>query len=108
ATATLPDPEMAERLLELLRREPMKTAELVEALARSKGKVEVLLKQLRVDGVVDLSGGRWAATGRPWRFDADKYDRIVDMRRREAGIMSSYALGQLCLMQLLTESLDDP
>ena len=95
-------------MLELLRREPMKTAELVEALARSKGKVEVLLKQLRVDGVVDLSGGRWAATGRPWRFDADKYDRIVDMRRREAGIMSSYALGQRCLMQLLTESLDDP
>ena len=108
ATATLPDPEMAERLLELLRQAPMKTAELVEALARSKGKVEVLLKQLRVDGVVDLSGGRWVATGRPWRFDADKYDRIVDMRRREAGIMSSYALGQRCLMQLLTESLDDP
>jgi ATP-dependent DNA helicase RecQ len=108
ATATLPDPEMAERLLQLLRQEPMKTAELVEALARSKGKVEVLLKQLRVDGVVDLSGGRWVATGRPWRFDADKYDRIVDMRRREAGIMSSYALGQRCLMQLLTESLDDP
>jgi ATP-dependent DNA helicase RecQ len=50
ATATLPDPEMAERLLQLLRQEPMKTAELVEALARSKGKVEVLLKQLRVDG----------------------------------------------------------
>ena len=108
ATATLPDPEMAERLLQLLGQEPMKTAELVEALARSKGKVEVLLKQLRVDGVVDLSGGRWVATGRPWRFDADKYDRIVDMRRREAGIMSSYALGQRCLMQLLTESLDDP
>ena len=108
ATATLPDPEMAQRLLQLLGQEPMKTAELVEALARSKGKVEVLLKQLRVDGVVDLSGGRWVATGRPWRFDADKYDRIVDMRRREAGIMSSYALGQRCLMQLLTESLDDP
>lgn len=108
ATATLPDPEMAGRMLELLDAQPMKTAELVEALARSKGKVEVLLKQLRVDGVVDMRGSQWFATGRPWQFDADKYDRIVDMRRREAAIMQSYASGRQCLMQLLTEALDDP
>jgi len=108
ATATLPDPEMAGRLLELLRQQPLKTAELVDALARSKGKIEVLLKQLRVDGVVDVRGGRWMTTGKPWSFDAAKYDRIVDVRRHEAGIMSAYASGLQCLMQLLTTALDDP
>ncbi len=108
ATATLPDPEMADRLLELLRQQPLKTTELVDALARSKSKVEVLLKQLRVDGVVDVQGGRWMVTGKRWSFDADKYDRIVDVRRHEAGIMSSYASGAQCLMQLLTTALDDP
>ena len=108
ATATLPDPEMAERLLGHLRQQPMKTAELVSALARSQGKVEVLLKQLRVDGVVDKQGSQWVSTGKPWSFDAEKYERIVDVRRHEAGIMSSYAAGRQCLMQLLTEALDDP
>jgi len=41
-------------------------------------------------------------------FDADNYERIVDMRRREEGIMSSCATGRQCLMQLLTGALDDP
>jgi len=85
ATATLPDPEMAERLLGHLRQQPMEAADLVSALARSQGKVEVLLAQLRVDGVVDKPGSQWVSTGQPWGFDADTYERIVDMRRREAG-----------------------
>lgn len=108
ATATLPDPEMAQRLLELVSAEPTKTADLVESLGRSKGKVEVLLKQLRVDGAVEQEAGRWFATGKPWVFDADKYERIVAVRQREADIMTSYAEGATCLMQLLTEALDDP
>jgi ATP-dependent DNA helicase RecQ len=108
ATATLPDPEMAQQLLELLAGRPMKPAELVDALGRSKGKVDVLLKQLRVDGVVDVQAGKWVATGKPWTFDAQKYDRIVAMRRAESGIMSAHASGAQCLMQLLTSALDDP
>ncbi|MCU0298708.1 MAG: DEAD/DEAH box helicase [Candidatus Nanopelagicales bacterium] len=108
ATATLPDPEMADNLLALLRQRPHTTADLVNALARSKGKVEVLLKQLQVDGVVGKEGSHWFATGKPWTFDAAKYDRIVELRRAEAGIMSEYASGRECLMQLLTTALDDP
>ena len=108
ATATMPDPEMAENLLALLREQPRKTADLVNALARPKGKVEVLLKQLQVDGVVAKDGSQWVVTGKPWTFDAAKYDRIVEMRSAEAGIMSEYASGRDCLMQLLTMALDDP
>lgn len=108
ATATLPDPQMADAMLALLRERPRRTAELVDALSRSKGKVEVLLKQLQVDGVVSRDRSQWVATGRSWHFDADKYDRIVAMREAEADIMRAYASGKSCLMQLLTIALDDP
>ena len=108
ATATLPDPEMADRLLDLLAQGPKKTADLVDALSRSKGKVEVLLKQLQVDGAVVKDRTSWVATGRQWHFDHEKYDRIVAIREAEADIMRAYAAGASCLMQLLTLALDDP
>lgn len=108
ATATLPDPQMAQRMLGLLQEGPMKTADLVDALSRSKGKVEVLLKQLQVDAVVTKDRANWVATGKPWHFDQDKYDRIVAMREAEADIMRAYAARKSCLMQLLTLALDDP
>ena len=73
-----------------------------------RGRVEVMLKQLAVDGVVDRVEGGWTATGVPWEYDAEHYDGIVAVRRREADIMRAYTHGSRCLMQLLQESLDDP
>jgi ATP-dependent DNA helicase RecQ len=70
--------------------------------------VELMLKQLAVDGVVDRVEGGWVATGKPWSHDAEHYDGIVAVRRREADIMRAYTRGERCLMQLLQESLDDP
>ena len=52
--------------------------------------------------------GRLAAHGRAWTYDAEHYDGIVAVRRREADIMRAYTRGERCLMQLLQESLDDP
>ena len=48
------------------------------------------------------------ATGEPWTYDAEHYDGIVAVRRREAEIMRAYTRGERCLMQLLQEALDDP
>jgi ATP-dependent DNA helicase RecQ len=73
-----------------------------------RGRLEALLKTLRVDGAVDRIGSRWVGTGRPWHYDAGKYDRIVAARRAEAGLMRQYASGHRCLMEVLTEALDDP
>jgi ATP-dependent DNA helicase RecQ len=70
--------------------------------------VELMLKQLAVDGVVDRVEGGWLRTGTPWSYDADHYDGVVAVRRREAEIMRAYTRGERCLMQLLQESLDDP
>lgn len=67
-----------------------------------------MLKQLAVDGAVERVEGGYRATGAPWHYDGPHYDGIVATRRREADIMRAYTRGERCLMQLLTESLDDP
>ena len=73
-----------------------------------RGRLDALLKTLRVDGAVDRVGTGWVATGEPWAYDAEKYRRVVAARRAEADLMRDYAAGARCLMQVLTEALDDP
>jgi ATP-dependent DNA helicase RecQ len=109
ATATIPVPEHVERVLGVLGDGEPATVAAVEAQSGlRRGRVELILKQLAVDGVVDRVEQGWVATGRPWRYDAEHYDGIVSVRRREADIMRSYTRGERCLMQLLQEALDDP
>jgi ATP-dependent DNA helicase RecQ len=110
ATATIPDPDAARRVLAVLAEAPDgMTVPAIEAeTGLRRGRLEALLKTLRVDGAVDRAGGGWVATGRPWRYDGEKYDRIVAARRTEAGLMRTYAAGSRCLMEVLTEALDDP
>ena len=108
ATATLPDPRLAQELLAALGDGPQSLVELENATGARRGRVEMMLKQLRVDGVVEHSGGAWAATGREWTYNADKYGAIVMARRREAAMMRDFAFGRRCLMQVLVDALDDP
>ena len=111
ATATIPDPDRMATLLAALGDSgatPMSVPALEAATGMRRGRVELMLKQLAVDGVTERGPDGWSVTGRPWTFDADHYDGVLAVRRREADIMRSYISGRQCLMQLLTESLDDP
>jgi ATP-dependent DNA helicase RecQ len=110
ATATIPDPEAADRVLRRLGEagEPMTVPAIESDTGLRRGRLEALLKTLRVDGAVERTGTGWIATGRPWNYDADKYSRIIAARRAEADLMRTYAAGERCLMQVLTEALDDP
>ncbi len=110
ATATIPDPDAARRVLALLgdAAEPLSVPTIESETGLRRGRLEALLKTLRVDGAVERDGSGWTATGSPWHYDADKYARIISARRAEAGLMRSYAAGERCLMQVLTEALDDP
>ncbi len=113
ATATLPDERMATRLLAELggqSGEPGAARSVVSLEAATglrRGRVELLLKQLAVDGAVDRVPDGWVATGVPWRYDAEHYAGIVAVREREASIMRDYLAGRSCLMELLRRSLDD-
>jgi ATP-dependent DNA helicase RecQ len=110
ATATIPDPAAATRVLALLgdAGQPLSVPTIESETGLRRGRLEALLKTLRVDGAVERDGTGWVATGAEWHYDADKYSRIVAARRAEAALMRTYAAGERCLMQVLTEALDDP
>lgn len=111
ATASIPDPDKMRRLLAVLPG-PGDAARSVVALEAESGlrrtRVELMLKQLAVDGVTERDSDGWRATGAEWVFDAAHYEGVIAVRQREADIMRDYARGRRCLMQLLQESLDDP
>ncbi|MFW0783291.1 DEAD/DEAH box helicase [Gordonia sp. CPCC 206044] len=110
ATATIPDPDRMRRLLDTLgdAEGPMSVPQLESSTGFRRGRVELMLKQLAVDGATERGPDGWVATGRAWTFDAEHYDGVLAVRRREADIMRDYVAGRQCLMQLLTASLDDP
>ena len=99
ATATIPDPDAARRVLALLPAgsgaEPVSVPAIETETGLRRGRLEALLKTLRVDGAVDRVGSGWVAHRRsPGRYDADKYGRVVAARRAEADLMRAYAAGR--------------
>jgi len=111
ATATIPDPDQVGRLLaalEALGGGSATVPALESQTGLRRGRVELMLKQLAVDGAVERTESGWVRTSAEWTFDAAHYDAIVATRRREADIMRAYTRGEECLMLLLQESLDDP
>ncbi|MEO9326648.1 RecQ family ATP-dependent DNA helicase [Gordonia aurantiaca] len=110
ATATIPDPGKMRDLLAALEEagEPQSVVQLEAATRFRRTRIELMLKQLAVDGATDRTPDGWIATGKPWAYDAAHYEGVLAVRRREADIMRDYIAGRTCLMRLLTESLDDP
>jgi ATP-dependent DNA helicase RecQ len=111
ATATIPKRSDVERLLAGLSPygdgQPATVPALEAETGLRRGRVELMLRQLAVDGAVERVEGGWRPTGVEWVYDQEHYDGIIATRRREADIMRAYTRGQRCLMQLLQESLDD-
>jgi len=115
ATATIPNPQHVHRLLAGLdasgaagdEASPATVAALEAETGLRRGRIELMLKQLSVDGVVERAPNGWVRLTVQWEFDAAHYASIVATRRREVEIMRRYIRGESCLMQLLQESLDD-
>src|SRR5580698_1564301 len=74
----------------------------------SRGRLEMMLKVLDVDGAVRRVSGGWAATGAGWAYDADRYARVAAERSREQQAMLDYAEASTCRMEYLRRELDDP
>ena len=109
ATASMPTQENTEAILESLRRAggPMSVPALEAAVDVKRSSLELLLKVLAVEDAVEKVRGGWEATGREWVYDAERYARIAEARRREQRAMLDYEAGQSCRMQFLAEQLDD-
>lgn len=74
----------------------------------SRGRLEMMLKVLDVDGAVRRVRGGWEATGEPWSYDAERYLRVSAERSREQQAMLDYIATSGCRMEYLRRELDDP
>jgi ATP-dependent DNA helicase RecQ len=87
---------------------PMGTPALEARVELSRNRLETMLKVLDVDGAVRRVSGGWEATGRPWSYDAERYERVREAREREQRAMLDYLETDGCRMRFLREQLDDP
>ncbi|RBQ19902.1 recombinase RecQ [Spongiactinospora rosea] len=74
----------------------------------SRGRLEMMLKVLDVDGAVRRVKGGWEATGEPWAYDTERYTRITAERRAEQEAMLGYLTTTECREEYLRRHLDDP
>ncbi|MBS1905535.1 MAG: ATP-dependent DNA helicase RecQ [Actinobacteria bacterium] len=107
ATASMPDRERAERVIAALGDQPVSTPVLEAMVDIRRTPLELLLKVLDVDGAVRRVQGGWVATGEPWAYDAERYQRIAAERLAEQQHMIDYERSGACRMEFLQRSLDD-
>ena len=87
---------------------PMSTAALETRVELSRSRLETMLKVLDVDGAVERVRGGWIATGADWRYDADRYCKVAQVRQDEQRAMREYQSTEQCRMRFLRAQLDDP
>ncbi|WP_299562337.1 RecQ family ATP-dependent DNA helicase [uncultured Mycolicibacterium sp.] len=87
---------------------PQSTQALEPLVDLNRTRLEMVLKVLDVDGAVRRVKGGWIATGQPWSYDAERYRRLEEARRREQQAMLDYVDTDECRMAFLRRQLDDP
>ncbi len=104
ATNAMPTEARADAVLTALAESdrPLSAAAIEARVDLRRSQLELLLKVLAVDGVVEYVQGGWLATGRGWAFDKERYDRIAESRVAEQRAMLAYQNGASCRMAFLT------
>ncbi|WP_437583528.1 RecQ family ATP-dependent DNA helicase [Paramicrobacterium sp. CJ85] len=109
ATASMPNEQAAHAVIEALQSSDrvLSTPALESRVDLKRTTLELLLKVLDVDGAVQRVSGGWQATGHPWTYDRERYERIATERRAEQNAMLEYEAGRECRMAFLQRQLDD-
>ena len=112
ASASMPRQKLVDQILETLSvGSSTSVAALETSVNAGRGRLDAALRILDVDGAVERVKGGWTATGKGWRPDEERIDRVGRARDHEADAMRTYAglaaKGE-CLMRLLLDHLDDP
>ncbi|MGC3993149.1 MAG: RecQ family ATP-dependent DNA helicase [Propionicimonas sp.] len=110
ATASMPSRAAAQAVIGALTDagRPLSTAAIEPLVDLRRARLELLLKVLDVDGAVTRVRGGWQATGEPWTYDAERYERVALARTREQQLMRDYLDAPGCRMAFLQRTLDDP
>ncbi|MYR41157.1 RecQ family ATP-dependent DNA helicase [Streptomyces sp. SID5910] len=109
ASLAFPAEDLVRRTLDVLARaeRPLSLPALEPLVELRRSRLETMLKVLDVDGAVQRVKGGWVATGRPWTYDAERYDWVARQRRAEQQAMRDYASTTECRMEFLQRQLDD-
>lgn len=87
----------------------MKLTELEAAVNVKPTRIESLMKNLEVDGIVVADGKKYQRTPRPFSYDTAHIEAITALRRREQEEILRYGtLTAGCRMVFLSNALDDP
>jgi len=87
---------------------PLTVPALEAATDLPRGRLEMLLKVLDVEGGARRTAEGYLATDAPWVYDTARYAGIAEARAREQNVMLDYARAGSCLMRTLRAELDDP
>ncbi len=88
---------------------PLTLGRILEQVNMKRGDLELVLKQLTVDGVLRrLSGLTYERTLKAWTYPTQRVADITADRRREQQQMREYAETSGCRMVFLATVLDDP
>ncbi|WP_216896436.1 RecQ family ATP-dependent DNA helicase [Nocardia alni] len=87
---------------------PLSTVALEPLVELNRSRLEMVLKVLDVDGAVHRVRGGWLATGVPWEYDTERYERLSAARETEQQAMIDYQSTAECRMTFLRRQLDDP
>jgi ATP-dependent DNA helicase RecQ len=71
-STAFPPQDRVRAVLDVLAREPLSLPRLEVESGLRRGRLESMLKVLDVDGAVERVDAGWAATGRPWTYDAER------------------------------------
>src|SRR4051794_13969020 len=110
ASLSFPVEEHVRTVLESLAsaKGPLSTQALEPRVELARGRLDHMLKVLDVDGAVRRVAGGWLATGAPWHYDAERYERVAAARSAEQDLVREYIATTGCRMEYLRRCLDDP
>ena len=87
---------------------PLSVGALMNEINLGKGRMELMLKQLEVEGALNKVRGGWERSRREWIYDEERITAVTAARRAEQKAMELYGTDGRCLMESLRIELDDP
>jgi superfamily II DNA helicase RecQ len=83
ASLAFPPERVVRQVLAVLAEDgrPRSLPSLETSVELSRGRLEMVLKVLDVDGAVRRVKGGWVATGEPWHYDEERYQHIAAARK---------------------------
>ncbi|MBJ8346815.1 ATP-dependent DNA helicase RecQ [Antrihabitans sp. YC2-6] len=108
-SVAFPREQLVRKVIEALDpSKPISTPALEPLVELNRTRLEMVLKVLDVDGAVKRVRGGWIATGEPWSYDEERYQRLDAAREAEQQAMLDYQRTTGCRMEFLRRQLDDP